>query len=526
MPWTHENIQLLQERSQATEHVKPHMFFVTRLMAQQREIQDFHTGDDLVHIYPNILALGVILIEIATGKPFKPDDDAYLWDETTLNDYYDWAFTTAQSGELKKTVGAIYESVVNSCLDDEAFRDGPVDFSNHSETSDLRRLRLLEQVVTPLEELYQAYRDDWGLQDLPATDTSSLISDLIRTERDSVLQPTGRDNFTVAVFCALSIEADSVVECFDCIWAERTYGKAPGDDNYYTLGRIGTHNVVLVHMAGMGKGVACQAASSARSSYPSIKLALIVGICGGVPSGDKFSGMILGDVIISSSIVQYDLGRQYPDSFTARPSHEVCRQPPRELQSLLSKLRSTHGLGDLMNRLSDHLSIRRKKFGRREATYPGPEQDVLFPPDYHHGHRYPERCQSCNTDNSARYSVCEEARILSCEHLGCDTRLQANRKRLEEATRCNQAPPLKVHIGPVGSGDTVMKSGLHRDATAKQHSLIAFEMEASGVCDIFPAIVIKGVCDYADSHKNKNWQVYASVTAAACMKAFLGEWAG
>jgi nucleoside phosphorylase len=49
-------------------------------------------------------------------------------------------------------------------------------------------------------------------------------------------------------------------------------------------------------------------------------------------------------------------------------------------------------------------------------------------------------------------------------------------------------------------------------------------MESAGVWDIFPCVVIKGACDYADSHKAKAWQRYAAATAAACMKAFLGYW--
>ena len=73
-------------------------------------------------------------------------------------------------------------------------------------------------------------------------------------------------------------------------------------------------------------------------------------------------------------------------------------------------------------------------------------------------------------------------------------------------------------------GDTVMKSGSHRDEIAKRDGIIAFEMEGAGVWDYFPSIVIKGVCDYADSHKNKQWQPYAAATAAACTKAFLEGW--
>lgn len=59
-------------------------------------------------------------------------------------------------------------------------------------------------------------------------------------------------------------------------------------------------------------------------------------------------------------------------------------------------------------------------------------------------------------------------------------------------------------MGPIGSGDIVLKSGEDRDRIAKLHSILAFEMEGAGVWDELPYIVVKGVSDYADSHKNKN----------------------
>ncbi|KAK5936528.1 hypothetical protein PMZ80_011238 [Knufia obscura] len=76
----------------------------------------------------------------------------------------------------------------------------------------------------------------------------------------------------------------------------------------------------------------------------------------------------------------------------------------------------------------------------------------------------------------------------------------------------------------MGSGDTVMKSGHHRDALAQREGIIAVEMEGAGVWRHGPSIVIKGVCDYADNHKRKGWQGYAAATAAACAKTFLMEW--
>jgi len=69
----------------------------------------------------------------------------------------------------------------------------------------------------------------------------------------------------------------------------------------------------------------------------------------------------------------------------------------------------------------------------------------------------------------------------------------------------------------------VMKSGEDRDEITLREKVIGFEMEGTGVWDNFPCVVIKGVCDYADSHKNKKWQGYVAAAAIACMKAFLKE---
>jgi nucleoside phosphorylase len=82
----------------------------------------------------------------------------------------------------------------------------------------------------------------------------------------------------------------------------------------------------------------------------------------------------------------------------------------------------------------------------------------------------------------------------------------------------------KVHFGLVASGDIVKKCGEDRDQIAAKEQVIAFEMEGAGVSETLPCLIVKGVCDYADSHKSKRWQNYAAVSAAACMKAFLESW--
>jgi hypothetical protein len=39
--------------------------------------------------------------------------------------------------------------------------------------------------------------------------------------------------------------------------------------------------------------------------------------------------------------------------------------------------------------------------------------------------------------------------------------------------------------------------------------------------DTFLCLVIRGICDYADSHKNKQWQEYSAAVAAAYAKELL-----
>lgn len=143
------------------------------------------------------------------------------------------------------------------------------------------------------------------------------------------VRPGGRDDFEIAVICALPLEFDAVTNVFDKFWDKdgETYGRAHGDRNQYTTGRVGNHNVVLVLLPGMGKISAVRAATGLQSSYKSLRLALLVGVCGGMQSTRR-SGtsrsldICLGDVIISKRIVQYDFGRQYSDGFVRKDTVE------------------------------------------------------------------------------------------------------------------------------------------------------------------------------------------------------------
>jgi nucleoside phosphorylase len=101
-----------------------------------------------------------------------------------------------------------------------------------------------------------------------------------------------------------------------------------------------------------------------------------------------------------------------------------------------------------------------------------------------------------------------------------NTCLYCTRSRVVQRVERQSRRPL-LHYGNIASGNEVMRDGRMRDRIAQQEGVICFEIEAAGLMDSFPCIVIRGICDYADSHKNKRWQLYAAATAAAYARELL-----
>jgi nucleoside phosphorylase len=361
--------------------------------------------------------------------------------------------------------------------------------------------------------------------------------------------PRGRQDFEVAIICALPLECDAVKATFDHHWDDHSYGKAPNDWNTYSFGSIKQTHVVLVHMPGMGKSRASSAAAYCQMSFTNIQLCLIVGICGGLPLNTKREreAITLGDVVISQGIVQYDLGRQYSDRLESTEDNRF--RPEDSLLSLLSRLEGLHDHKRLQDATAQHLEQLGQGILKNKARYPAPPaEDWLFKANYRHRHREDVGCDICRKCLGMTDPVCKEAEETSCVDLRCNEGSIIRRGGAETAitwvwdqgslddTGLSQGStdivikrpgrPV-VHFGMFASGDKVMKSGVERNRIAQgEKDIIAFEMEAAGAWSSFPrrCLVIKGVCDYADTHKNKDFQRYAAATAAACTKAFLEEW--
>ncbi|KAJ0163499.1 putative ankyrin repeat protein [Colletotrichum tanaceti] len=294
------------------------------------------------------------------------------------------------------------------------------------------------------------------------------------------------DAYTVGWICALSIEMAAAEAMLDNI--HKCPPTHAADSNSYLLGSMGNHNVVIACLPSGGYGTinATVVASDMKKTFPSIRFWLMVGIGGGVPDGGvpgRFD-VRLGDVVVSHpagtspGVVQYDFGKTEQNGCFTRQG--VLNKPPKELLTAVSKLQS-------QNRLTFPIRFKEQVPSKASWTYPGVKKDRLFEADYeHHG-------DSCIN--------CDSSRLV---------------KRL---ARPNEGPI--VHYGTIASGDQVMKHGTTRDLIAKDLGVLCFEMEAAGLMDGFPSLVIRGICDYADSHKAKEWQPYAAATAAAYAKELL-----
>jgi nucleoside phosphorylase len=259
------------------------------------------------------------------------------------------------------------------------------------------------------------------------------------------------------------------------------------DSNYYSLGRIGAHNVVIVCLPQDASGIIAAAVAATRMSFTfaSIRYRLMVGIGGDVPSDDH--DIRLGDVVVSNEIVHWDRGRIQPGGFSRTGS---LSKPPGELVTAVSKLRSAHDIA--ISGLLSQAITGNHKLPERFRDPPG-ERDVLFEATCKHA--YDSACVSCDLAQS-----------------------------IPRPPRLSDQTPL-VHYGLIASGSGLVRDGYTRDRLSDElRNLLCFDMESAGLMNNFPCIVIRGIYCYANSHasdKNTQFREYSEATAAAYAKKLL-----
>jgi nucleoside phosphorylase len=328
--------------------------------------------------------------------------------------------------------------------------------------------------------------------------------------------------YTVGWICALPDEMVAARAMLDAEHGKPDKVGATADDNNYFLGSMSGHNVVLacLPLGSPGSASAATVAMHMQHTFTGMRVGLLVGVGSGAPSAED--DIRLGDVVVSTptdgtgGVIQFErvaaMAAPSAGGCSGRPGGEgsevrferarSLNKPPTMLRTALSSLQTEHALNG--SRARDLLAQAAAKYprlqqrltplggsGRSDGS--GDAADSLFQAHYVHAR-----------DSSG--GTCDR----------CDRGVLVQRR----ARRHDESPV--VHYGIIASGDLEMACGVSRDAAKRAlGGVLCFEREAAGLMDNFPCLVIRGVSDYADSHKNTRWQAYAAATAAAFAKELL-----
>lgn len=306
------------------------------------------------------------------------------------------------------------------------------------------------------------------------------------SRRTGTLDPLA---YTVAWIAPLEIEAQAALHLLDVRHHGR-FSVGRGDDYVFHAGSMLGHNVVVATLpAGQeyGTGSAAALASQVKKFFPNLWFGLLVGVAAGLPdlSLSPARDIRLGDVLVGlegegAGLVAYDLGKETEDGFEPlRQGHVLAATEPIIRSAIGSiKLKAPYDAEEL---LPFYETIRNKEHATGAFADPGQDRDKLY-----------------QTEDDGTESLVERAR-----------RPDSRRTR--------------VWYGPIGSGDKLLKNAQKRNELRDKYGVIGVEMEAAGTMNRIPVGVIRGVCDYTDKHKNKEWQPYAAAMAAAYGKAVLSE---
>lgn len=302
-----------------------------------------------------------------------------------------------------------------------------------------------------------------------------------------------KDDYTVGWVCALPLEMAAAKGMLDEIH-ENLQEQDTSDHNNYILGQIHHHNIVIASLPKnvYGTTPAATVAKDMLRTFPSIRFGLMVGIGGAAPSSTQ--DIRLGDVVVSAphgssgGVIQYDRGKTIQEGEFRRTGS--LNSPPQILLTALSRLQTEHETDE--SKIPSFLTEMIKKYPKmnREYVYQDVSYDQLYQATYDH----PETNETCEI---------------------CDPKKQIQRE-------CRENTDPQIHYGNIASSNQVMKHGVTRDKICKELDVLCFEMEAAGLMPDFPCLVIRGICDYSDSHKNKRWQKYAAAMAAGFAKELLG----
>ncbi|KAL5930294.1 hypothetical protein ACKVWC_000355 [Pyricularia oryzae] len=269
------------------------------------------------------------------------------------------------------------------------------------------------------------------------------------------------------------------------------------DENAYLFGSIGTHNVVMASLpkGRIGTNPAASAIGDMVRSFPNLRFVIMVGIACGAPTAHN--DIRLGDVVVGvpgsgqGGVRHCDFGVSRQNADFKEYGH--LNGPPTKVLGAITRLHTKHTRRghDFEKRITANLD----KNPPMKSRFSRPKTDMLYKPD-------------CEHPTGKNISLCS----ITCPP-----------ESILERTERNKDDFIRVHYGIIASGNRKIEDAVYRDKYAEEANILCFEMEAAGIMNRFPCLVIRGICDYADTHINKDWQGFAAMAAAAYAYDFLSS---
>ncbi|EPS42694.1 hypothetical protein H072_3329 [Dactylellina haptotyla CBS 200.50] len=160
------------------------------------------------------------------------------------------------------------------------------------------------------------------------------------------------------------------------------------------------------------------------------------------------------------------------------------------------------------SKIPDYLEEMKKKWPKLSKYQKSDSlKDILFKADHIHINEDPNGGDDEDEDEE------DEEDEDSCRF--CDKTKVVKRKQRD----------MMIHYGLVASGNKTVRDATLRAKFSKsfEGGVLCVENEAAGIVDNYPCLVIRGICDYADSHGSDEWQEHAAAVAAAFAKELLGH---
>lgn len=299
--------------------------------------------------------------------------------------------------------------------------------------------------------------------------------------------------YEIALFAVLEIEAQAALRMLDHKH-EGEFSLTRGNDYYFHAGDIKGRNVIIATFPtgqNYGTGSAASLASQTKSFFRNLWFGLLVGVAAGLPNHTKSPpiDIRLGDVLValpkddSAGLISYDLGKETDSGFELLDGGRVLAKTESVIRSAIGAIKND-------------IPSRRMRFL-----------------DFYEDIKDEEHDFELSMDQTFRDPGQDKDKLYSVNPDGVEYELPRPKRPDGERTR--------VWYGPIGSGDKLMKNSQERDRLRDLYGIIGLEMEAAGMLSSLPVGVIRGVCDYGDNHKNKQWQPYAAAMAASYAKAVL-----